>query len=88
MQRRKRMMNRYRINQKTYSEEGFLRPRKIITYRDNLIFIEKQPHKKGGWCRWSEVKDLMTQNEQLKKQRNKMSSIISQYKAQYGELNE
>ena len=52
-------IQRYRINPVAW-EDGKGWVRQSIHSKPKVHAIE-QPHKKGGWCKWEDVKDLEAQ---------------------------
>lgn len=79
-------MERYRINQKMRIGGGWLTPCEIVPYTEREIWVDYQHHKLGGWCKWSEVKEVMSINEKIKEQRKAMSLKLSHYEAKYGKI--
>ena len=59
-------MQRYKMN------------RKVVEVDDDCLEfrIEKQPHKRGGWCKWSDVNKLIDENIKLIVENNKLKDEI------------
>lgn len=57
-------IQRYRINPMAWKDgKGF-----VPAHRDRpLVIAQEQRHKKGGWCKWDDVKKLQAQVDELEK---------------------
>ena len=52
-------INRYRINAVEFVDgRGWVKPK-----NNNRIGAIDQSHKKGGWCKWSDVKTQLTEKD-------------------------
>ena len=63
-------IQRYRINQSERLAGGIFSPDEIVQYRGNDVWVVEQKHGRGGWCKWDDVKRLIKEVEELRKQKD------------------
>jgi hypothetical protein len=60
------MIQRYRLGLDTRTEGSIFKRCEIVKYTDHDVWIREQKHKKGGWCRYEEVKHLEAEVARLR----------------------
>jgi hypothetical protein len=64
-------INRYRINQIYYNGKEWSK-----VPNNGEYYIEKQDHKKGGGCKWADVKNLETQLAEKEKEIERLEALV------------